>query len=310
MLTFVTTLSLVRSFPYGRRMEVVRCASPNEFLDATTSYREQEPIRTNILGSVAISCAQGAHHYDDYLWWVVYDGDQVVGAALRTAPYGLQIGPMASDAAAALALEVSLHDDRFPWVLASDACITSFMESYRATGSPGSTRQSVWGRRDIVYEAGAIALPIVAGSYRVATLADLNLAFQWSVDFQAFIDGVTPRVDKRDRDSLRSRITSGGLWFWCVDGAPVAMAGYASPVKFPSGTVTRIGPVYTPEEHRSNGYAAAITSVLTATLVHRGSRVMLYADAANPTSNGVYRRIGFHAIDEVVRVDFLASTHA
>ncbi len=84
------------------------------------------------------------------------------------------------------------------------------------------------------------------------------------------------------------------------------MAGYASPVKVPSGTVTRIGPVYTPEEHRGNGYAAAITSVLTATLVRRGSRVMLYADAANPTSNGVYQRIGFHAIDEVVRVDLLA----
>ena len=34
---------------------------------------------------------------------------------------------------------------------------------------------------------------------------------------------------------------------------------------------------------------------------------MLYADAANPTSNGVYRRIGFQAIDEVVRVDLLVS---
>ncbi|MBW4077045.1 MAG: GNAT family N-acetyltransferase [Acidobacteria bacterium] len=291
-------------------MEVVRCESPTEFLDTTTSYRERDPVRTNILGSVAISSAHGAHRYDDYLWWVVRDGTEVVGAALRTAPYGMQIGPMTSEAAAALAVDVSLHDDGFPWVFASHATITSFMEAYRSTGSPGSTRHSVWGRRDIVYEAGAIALPIVTGTSRIATLADLNLAFRWSVDFQAFIDGVAPRVDKRDRDALRSRITSGGLWFWCVDDVPVAMAGYASPVKFPSGTVTRIGPVYTPEEHRGNGYAAAITSVLTATLVGRGSRVMLYADAANPTSNGVYRRIGYHAIDEVVRLDFLASAHA
>ncbi|MHB1087619.1 MAG: GNAT family N-acetyltransferase [Acidimicrobiales bacterium] len=290
-------------------MEVVRCASPTEFLDTTASYRERDPIRTNVLGSVAISISQGAHHYDECIWWVVRDGAEVVGAALRTAPYGLQIGPMSGDAAAALAFAVALHDDGFPWVFASDASIVSFMEAYRSTGSPGSTRQSVWGRRDVVYEAGAIALPIVAGTYRVATLADLDLAFRWSVDFQAFVDGAAPRADKRDRDSLRSRITGGGLWFWCVDDAPVAMAGYASPVKVPSGTVTRIGPVYTPEEHRGHGYAAAITSVLTATLVRRGSRVMLFADAANPTSNGVYQRIGFHPIDEVVRVDFLASTH-
>jgi RimJ/RimL family protein N-acetyltransferase len=287
-------------------MEVVRCASPTEFLDLTTSYRERDPIRSNVLGSVAISTAQRTHHYDDCIWWAVRDGADVIGAAMRTAPYGMQIGPMPPEAAAALAFEVSLHDDGFPWVFASESTITTFMDAYRSSGSPGSTRQSVWGRRDIVYEAGAIALPIVSGTYRVATLADLNLAFRWSTDFQAFIDGAPPRADKRDRDSLRSRISSGGLWFWCVEGAPVAMAGYASPVKVPSGTVTRIGPVYTPEEHRGNGYAAAITSVLTATLVRRGSRVMLYADAANPTSNGVYQRIGFHAIDEVVRVDLLA----
>ena len=290
-------------------MEVVRCASPEEFLDTTTSYRDREPIRTNILGSVATSIAQGSHHYEDYIWWVLRDGEDVVGAALRTAPYGMQIGPMPSEAAAALAFEVSVHDDNFPWAFASDASITSFMDAYRSSGSPGSARQSVLGRRDIVYEAGAIALPIVKGTYRVATLADLNLAYQWSIDFQALIDSVAPRFDRRDRDFMRARIAGGGLWFWCVDEVPVAMAGYTAPVEAPSGTVTRIGPVYTPDEHRGNGYAAAITSVLTATLVRRGSRVMLYADAANPTSNGVYRRIGFQAIDEVVRVDFLASAH-
>jgi len=290
-------------------MDVVRCTSPREFLDITASYREHDPIRTNILGSVATSVSRGAQHFDDYLWWVLHDNAHVVGAALRTAPYGMQIGPMSPDAAAALAFEVALHDDNFPWVFASDAGITSFMEAYRSSGSPGSTRQSVWGRRDIVYEAGAIALPIVKGTYRVATLADLNLAYQWSIDFQSFVDGVAPRFDKRDRDAMRARITGDGLWFWCVDGVPVAMAGHAAPVEVPSGTVTRIGPVYTPDEYRGNGYAAAITSVLTAALVRRGSRVMLYADAANPTSNGVYQRIGFQAIDEVVRVDLLASAH-
>lgn len=305
MLTFVAPLSLGEPFPYGLAMKVVRCASPQEFLEATTLYREREPIRTNILGSVATSVAQGSHHYDDYIWWVLRDGDNVVGAALRTAPYGMQLGPMSAEVAAALAFEVSVHDDHFPWALASDASIAAFIEAYRSSGSPGSARPSVLGRRDVVYEAGAIALPIVKGSYRVATLKDLNLAFQWSIDFQAFIDGVPPRFDKRDRDFMRTRIAGGGLWFWCVDQVPVAMAGYAAPVRVPTGTVTRIGPVYTPDEHRGNGYAAAITSVLTAELVRRGSRVMLYADASNATSNGVYRRIGFQAIDEVVRVDFV-----
>ena len=40
-------------------MEVVRCVSPKEFLSATTAYRAAEPIRTNLLGSVATAVAAG-----------------------------------------------------------------------------------------------------------------------------------------------------------------------------------------------------------------------------------------------------------
>jgi predicted GNAT family acetyltransferase len=31
---------------------------------------------------------------------------------------------------------------------------------------------------------------------------------------------------------------------------------------------------------------------------------MLYADATNATSNGVYRRIGYHIVDQVTRYEF------
>jgi predicted GNAT family acetyltransferase len=37
----------------------------------------------------------------------------------------------------------------------------------------------------------------------------------------------------------------------------------------------------------------------------QGSRVMLYADADNPTSNGVYQRIGFHRVDNVIQYDLV-----
>jgi hypothetical protein len=34
--------------------------------------------------------------------------------------------------------------------------------------------------------------------------------------------------------------------------------------------------------------------------------VVLFAELANPTSNGVYQRIGFEAVTDSVRVDFAA----
>jgi len=83
------------------------------------------------------------------------------------------------------------------------------------------------------------------------------------------------------------------------------MAGDAEPVETPSGPVTRIGPVFTPAENRRRGYGSAVTAFLSDGLFRRGSRVMLYADTVNPTSNGVYQNIGYQLVDDVIQYDLV-----
>ena len=63
--------------------------------------------------------------------------------------------------------------------------------------------------------------------------------------------------------------------------------------------MSRVGPVYTPPEQRRRGYAGAVTAAVTAAFYAAGAeRVVLYTDAANPTSNAVYERIGYvHTAD-------------
>lgn len=63
-------------------------------------------------------------------------------------------------------------------------------------------------------------------------------------------------------------------------------------------------PVYTPPDRRRSGYAGAVVADLSDRLVARGDRVMLYTDLGNPTSNSVYRRIGFRAVAENLRYGF------
>ena len=56
----------------------------------------------------------------------------------------------------------------------------------------------------------------------------------------------------------------------------------------------RIGMVYTIPEFRGRGYGAAITGSLARVLLEGGQRwVSLFADDLNPTSTGIYRRLGF-----------------
>ena len=70
--------------------------------------------------------------------------------------------------------------------------------------------------------------------------------------------------------------------------------------------VSRIGPVYTPPASRRHGYGAAATAACTGTRWTRGARqVVLFTDQANPTSNGIYQRIGFRPLDDRLILRFV-----
>jgi RimJ/RimL family protein N-acetyltransferase len=287
-------------------MEVVRCATPEAFLATTNAYRGLDPIRANLLGSIAVAVAGGDRLYDAYWWWVINDSQgAVVGAALRTAPFGLALGPMPLEAAALLAGAVARDDDQFPWVGGNEEVATEFLRAYRASQSPGSYRVATRGRLRLVYELINLRVPQVEGACRLATLDDLDLVEQWSRDFSAFIEGEASTPSENDRAALVARVRSGMMSLWCVDGVPVAMAGHAAPVETPTGLVTRIGPVYTPAPFRGHGYGSAVTAALSATLLDGGSRVMLYTDADNPTSNGVYQRLGYERLDQVAQFNLV-----
>jgi hypothetical protein len=75
----------------------------------------------------------------------------------------------------------------------------------------------------------------------------------------------------------------------------VSLAGFGG--ETPNGI--RIGPVYTPPDLRRRGYATALTAALTRSLLERHRFCFLFTDLANPTSNGIYMRIGYEPVADV-----------
>ena len=68
----------------------------------------------------------------------------------------------------------------------------------------------------------------------------------------------------------------------------------------------RIGLVYTVPEHRRHGYADALVAAVVREQLQAGRRrLFLTTDAANPTSNAIYARLGFSPISDAYRFDFL-----
>ena len=93
-----------------------------------------------------------------------------------------------------------------------------------------------------------------------------------------------------EEEEIAQRIAEGRIWLWEDGlGTPVSLVGFNAP----SFGVARVGPVYTPGAHRGHGYASVLTAHVSRLLRDSGTRVCLFTDQANPTSNKIYAAIGY-----------------
>lgn len=221
------------------------------------------------------------------LWcWAEQEG-RVVAAAQHTPPFGAYVSTGDSEALARLA--VLLHELR-PEVSGVGG-MRSAVAAFTA-GWPGEVRDEVMASR--LYACEAVRPPPpVPGSLRLARNADVGLLRAWVDGFTA--DTGSPAAG---RDEVLKGIAAERLWVWEADGVPVSMAE----TKLPVAGATRVSLVYTPPAQRRRGWAAACVAEVTALQLQRGLVPLLYADAANPTSNGVYVRIGYRHVADAVDV--------
>lgn len=274
---------------------VVEFDDVHRFLDATQEFRATEPVLTNVIGTIAAGIVAGGVYDTSVLLGLRDDAGRIVGCAARTSPWNLVVSPMPLDAASALGRHVARIDPELPGVSGERTAVDAIVAALEPEQPPRLAMV------DVVRVLHTFVPPPVPapGAPRRATEADRELLLAWMIRFA--LDAALPLHDANA--AVDGRLRSRALWFWEVDGQPVAMAGHAAPVSTPAGTVGRIGPVYTPAEHRGHGYGAAITSQIVEVLMPDCAVIMLYADATNPTSNAVYARLGFDAAAEIIEVD-------
>ena len=141
------------------------------------------------------------------------------------------------------------------------------------------------------------------GRMRAATPRDYALVLEWEDAMlrECNLPYDRPLLETTIRDRLAAPAPLE--WLWEVAGAPVAKA-----LGRPTLPFARIGMVYTAPDCRGRGYAGALVGSLSAALQAQGcASIFLATDMANPTSNGVYRRLGYRFIDEGIHLDFAAA---
>jgi GNAT superfamily N-acetyltransferase len=284
-------------------MEVRRLDDPRAFLEAATSVLMRDEARHNLVFGIVDTLEGHPAVYPAWHLWLVEDGAEVVGAALQTPPHNIVFAQPAREGVAG-ALVDAIHGSGVSLPGVSAVVPEAFAFADRWVARAGG---STWARmRQGVYTLRTVGdLPPATGSMRRATEADIGLITEWLGAFADEVEtGVEHDPDQRRRLVL-GRLTSGdhaGFWLWEDGGGAVSLVGFG--VVTPHGA--RIGPVYTPPGHRGHGYATTLTADVSSWLLAGGrSFCFLYTDVANPTSNAIYKWIGYEQVYEAIDLAFV-----
>jgi predicted GNAT family acetyltransferase len=278
-------------------MRVERIDDPRAFLHEARPLLLADEARHNLILGLAGTLRDRPEVYPEFRLWLAREGDEPAGAALRTPPFNLVLAQPRDDAALDALAEAI--DDELPGVVGAVPEVARFAQLWSArSGAEARTHiaQGLFALERVEPVANA------PGTMRDATEDDRPLLVEWFLAFTAEALGDEPD-ESRLEEMVHHRLAAdnAGLVLW-EDGDTVSLAGFGG--KTPNGI--RIGPVYTPPEHRNRGYATALTAELSQRLLDSGRRFcFLYTDLANPTSNRIYERIGYRRTCESAEIRFV-----
>jgi predicted GNAT family acetyltransferase len=257
-----------------------------------------DPVLHTVICVVVEVGARQPDLFPGAAWITVADGDQVVGAAIRTPPFPVALTPMPDPALDALADLVAAE--------LPDAAGVTGPRPYAdrlATRWQARTGKAVREGRAMRLFRLDQAIPPASAPGRLRNAADLperhGLFADWALAFaRAVGEPVAERSDVVPR--LRRLIDRGGLWVWCADGEPVGCAS----ISLPASGAARIAMVYTPPELRGRGYASNCVAAASQRVLDAGLTPVLFTDLANPTSNKIYQRMGYRAVADAAEYHF------
>jgi predicted GNAT family acetyltransferase len=269
---------------------VTFCDDPAQVLTEAGEFLSSEPVLHNII--LTILHARVAS-FEPGRYWLARNDENVAGVVLQSPlHFAATLTPMHPDVVSAIVDCIVDAGVALPGVNGEADTTARFAGQW--TERTKSAAVPFQGMR--LYELVEVLEGAKAdGMLRRAIPGDRDLLVDWVRDFQI-------EIGEQFGESaalVDQWLPAGHVWIW-DDSQPVSMAVTRQQVE----GVVRVGGVYTPSDKRNRGYAGACVAGLSKRIRENGYRPILYTDLGNPTSNSIYRRIGYRAVAEALRYRF------
>jgi len=278
-------------------MAVVRHADADSFLAAAAPVIARSAASEAFVTAWALGYKRKPPPADERQYLATAAQDGAVALAMQSVGGPVVIEDSDPAAAAEIADDLAGDWPALSGVVGSLTACEAFARRWRErTGRVHALRLHL--RHHMLTAVADVADP--GGAMRAASPDDID----WLIESQlAFIDEVdVPDDPARVRRVVPQRLADDRFRLW-EHGGIVAYAGWTDA----GPTAARVAPVYTPPAFRKRGYATALVAGLSRELLTRGkARLFLVTDAANPTSNAIYARVGYRPLVDFYHFDLVA----
>jgi predicted GNAT family acetyltransferase len=280
-------------------MNIIYYKNAAEFLSHTGKYLAKDEAHYGLIFSLAKRLVENPHWYGQVDPWFcsVKEKGLLNTIAMRTPPFKPVLAYFSGSMeaiAAQLVGSIATKDKAIPGVSGDKELTDCFVDLWRR--EHGAKILSKMAQR--IYRLDKVNnVPLSQGRLRPAMIADKDLAAKWWHGFNIDTFGNNRNIPEGD---ISPALASGGLFFW-DDGKPVSMAQKTRP----TDKGMTVAYVYTPPELRGRGYATSCVAELSRNILQSGYQFCtLYTDLANPTSNSIYKKIGYREVCDSVEYNF------
>lgn len=275
-------------------MELIHHSTPQSFLARGEEWLLRAEPEHSVVLSVAHALLHDGHPFEPpfYLTTVENRGE-VIGCALRPPPDGVTLTDMPLAVAAELASDLAQSCDALPDVSGPEEQAIAFAKRWADERGEEFRLEC----RFRWYAAAEVVEPPTQapGRLRIAGPSDAAWVTPWAQGYAREVWASAVDVPAFFERRIRTR----SLYVW-EDGEPRAVAA----VSGITPNSARISAVYTPPQHRGNGYASRLVADVTRAVLDARRWCVLSADLSNAGINEMYRRIGYRHTCDTAAIGF------